>query len=67
MERPDDAPERAESGDVTLPARLRQLANWLAAAMFAVGGSFQGFGESAEPGRACEHPIRIRHIMEYLD
>ena len=35
MERPDDAPERAESGDVTLTARLRQVANWLAAAMFA--------------------------------
>ncbi len=35
MERPDDAPERAESGGATLTARLRQVANWLAAAMFA--------------------------------
>ena len=35
MERPDDAPERAESGGAALPARLRQVANWLAATMFA--------------------------------
>jgi TRAP-type C4-dicarboxylate transport system permease small subunit len=35
MERPNDAPERAESVDIALTARLRQVANWLAAAMFA--------------------------------
>ena len=34
MERPDDAPERAESGGAMLTMRLRKVADWLAAAMF---------------------------------
>jgi TRAP-type C4-dicarboxylate transport system permease small subunit len=35
MERPDQPSERAGSGAVTLAARLRRAANWLAAATFA--------------------------------